>query len=224
MTCCPICMEDFPPTPALAADGRAVTLPCRHRFHVACLDSWFGSQGKSTCPMCRATAFGASPAPRNGAQGGGAAASGPHPRRRPVAPRAPGAGGGATVAVEEDGPSCGAAPAADDSEATAGDAGGWQANDDHRRRDTLFMLHRLQYRYPLIMTDPLLFHYAGLVERHHWGGAGAPLQLAADPTFVRAMPTLPSAHGGGGGRGGGWSSGGFGGGSSFGGGGGGGGW
>jgi hypothetical protein len=48
------------------------------------------------------------------------------------------------VAVEEDGPSCGAAPAADDSEATAGDAGGWQANDDHRRRDTLFMLHRLQ--------------------------------------------------------------------------------
>lgn len=96
MTCCPICLEDFPKKsskesndnsndtneekkellltveigtsstgstvtsgPNAATETKpAITLPCQHRFHVTCIDGWFGSQQKTTCPVCRSVAYG----------------------------------------------------------------------------------------------------------------------------------------------------------------------
>lgn len=37
--------------------GTAVTLACRHRFHLGCLDEWFGGQRRTRCPICRTTAY-----------------------------------------------------------------------------------------------------------------------------------------------------------------------
>jgi len=81
MPCCPICLEDFPATAALAPAARALTLPCRHRFHVACLDEWFGTHGRSTCPLCRAAAFGDAP-PGGGAGSRAASASQSTPAKK----------------------------------------------------------------------------------------------------------------------------------------------
>ncbi|URD99231.1 finger protein [Musa troglodytarum] len=46
LSVCPICLAEF-------ADGDQVrVLPqCGHGFHVACVDTWFGSH--SSCPFCR---------------------------------------------------------------------------------------------------------------------------------------------------------------------------
>jgi hypothetical protein len=66
MPTCTICLEDLPPPGGqLQHDGSestdcdgllGLTLPCRHRFHAACLDSAFEGQ-RNTCPLCRAPAF-----------------------------------------------------------------------------------------------------------------------------------------------------------------------
>jgi len=45
---CPICYEAIDVT----TTGR-VEMSCRHAFHFKCLTTWFSSQEKGTCPMCR---------------------------------------------------------------------------------------------------------------------------------------------------------------------------
>jgi hypothetical protein len=45
---CPICYEAIEVT----TTGR-VEMSCRHAFHFKCLTTWFSSQEKGTCPMCR---------------------------------------------------------------------------------------------------------------------------------------------------------------------------
>lgn len=80
---CSICLEDLvaPGTAAAAVaaqggPGAALTLPCRHRFHVACLDLAFGAGvGRNTCPLCRAPAFPQVPGAAVGGQGAAAAAA-----------------------------------------------------------------------------------------------------------------------------------------------------
>eukprot|EP00884_Botryococcus_braunii_P015677 jgi/Botrbrau1/2793/Bobra.0125s0005.1 len=42
---CPICLEDF------KWDTPVRCLPCRHSFHVPCLDTWLSN--KATCPICQ---------------------------------------------------------------------------------------------------------------------------------------------------------------------------
>jgi hypothetical protein len=42
---CPICLESF--------DASTVTLPaCHHYFHKDCIERWFQSNGKQSCPTC----------------------------------------------------------------------------------------------------------------------------------------------------------------------------
>ena len=53
---CPICMAGLP-------DDELVSLPCKHKFHLECIEDWLGfhgpitfngpSRGNTTCPMCR---------------------------------------------------------------------------------------------------------------------------------------------------------------------------
>ncbi|KAI8913776.1 hypothetical protein DFJ77DRAFT_464522 [Powellomyces hirtus] len=53
---CSICIADY------AVGEKLRELPCRHRFHVACIDAWLlpnaatGSRGHRTCPLCVAPA------------------------------------------------------------------------------------------------------------------------------------------------------------------------
>lgn len=64
---CAICLEELAPPPGQVAveggpvpiAGDALTLPCRHRFHTACLDLVFENRDnpRSSCPLCRAPAF-----------------------------------------------------------------------------------------------------------------------------------------------------------------------
>lgn len=72
---CSICLEELAkpghaPDVATHADPATIglTLPCRHRFHAACLDLVFGNldNPRNTCPLCRAPVF-----PRPGDGGGG---------------------------------------------------------------------------------------------------------------------------------------------------------
>jgi hypothetical protein len=42
---CAVCLETF------AAGDRVKALPCLHRYHAACIDTWLRSNG--TCPMCK---------------------------------------------------------------------------------------------------------------------------------------------------------------------------
>ena len=80
---CSICLEDLvaPGTVAAAVaaqggPGAALTLPCRHRFHAACLDLAFGAGvGRNTCPLCRAPAFPQVPGAAVGGEGAAAAAA-----------------------------------------------------------------------------------------------------------------------------------------------------
>lgn len=44
---CPICMDDFKPD-----DTVRVLPPCKHIYHVGCIDTWF--QRSTQCPTCRA--------------------------------------------------------------------------------------------------------------------------------------------------------------------------
>ena len=46
-TDCAICHDAFE-----AADG-FITLSCKHVFHILCATSWFATQEKGTCPLCR---------------------------------------------------------------------------------------------------------------------------------------------------------------------------
>jgi hypothetical protein len=42
---CTICLDDL--------DARQVILPiCQHRFHRDCIEKWFQSSGKQSCPTC----------------------------------------------------------------------------------------------------------------------------------------------------------------------------
>ncbi|KAI9591349.1 hypothetical protein BDF19DRAFT_272680 [Syncephalis fuscata] len=45
-TRCPVCLEDF------VDDERLRLLPCRHRFHVDCVDRWLVTQ-RRLCPVCK---------------------------------------------------------------------------------------------------------------------------------------------------------------------------
>ncbi|RKP07325.1 hypothetical protein THASP1DRAFT_30857 [Thamnocephalis sphaerospora] len=64
-TRCAVCLDDF-------ADGdRLRVLPCRHRFHVDCVDRWLVSQ-RRLCPICKRDAL--RPAPE-GPRGDSAAGS-----------------------------------------------------------------------------------------------------------------------------------------------------
>jgi len=49
---CPICYEAI----EVVTTGR-VEMSCRHAFHFKCLATWFASQEKGTCPMCRKEAL-----------------------------------------------------------------------------------------------------------------------------------------------------------------------
>ena len=170
MPCCPICLEDFPATAALAPAARALTLPCRHRFHVACLDEWFGTHGRSTCPLCRATAFGDAPPGGGGAAGiqrPGERAGAAAPARRRTPSRGPPGGASAgdqdTACSASDGGAPAAAAAAPDPEAA----------EDPRRRDAAFLLGRLRWRYPDILTEVMYLRHLEAIDRHHWHGGGA---------------------------------------------------
>lgn len=48
MDSCSICHRRYSDPP----NNRAVTTPCKHTFHIACLRTW--TQRSDTCPMCRA--------------------------------------------------------------------------------------------------------------------------------------------------------------------------
>eukprot|EP00937_MAST-01D_sp_MAST-1D-sp2_P002844 g2844.t1 len=56
---CPICMDDIEPGQTL------LVLPCKHRYHAACLKQWLGQ--KNECPSCRAPVW----VPPTGDGGGG---------------------------------------------------------------------------------------------------------------------------------------------------------
>lgn len=43
--------------PEVPNPGQIVVLPCQHRFHMGCIDGWFGGQARNTCPVCRTPAF-----------------------------------------------------------------------------------------------------------------------------------------------------------------------
>jgi hypothetical protein len=47
---CPICLERFQWGESI------ITLPCRHKFHQACIEEW--SSRARTCPACRGAFFG----------------------------------------------------------------------------------------------------------------------------------------------------------------------
>lgn len=45
---CPICSEPF------AKNKSVVNVAgCHHRFHLSCINEWYNTSGKATCPMCR---------------------------------------------------------------------------------------------------------------------------------------------------------------------------
>ena len=44
---CPVCIETFGDTPLT----NILQLPCRHRYHTACINTWF--ERRDTCPLCR---------------------------------------------------------------------------------------------------------------------------------------------------------------------------
>jgi hypothetical protein len=44
---CPVCIETFGTTPLT----ELLQLPCRHRYHSNCINSWF--ERRDTCPLCR---------------------------------------------------------------------------------------------------------------------------------------------------------------------------
>ena len=67
---CPICLERF------GSDNPAKVLPCRHAFHVQCIESW--RQRSRQCPMCQSLFMGSDVLGdgRRAAQGVGAAVVG----------------------------------------------------------------------------------------------------------------------------------------------------
>jgi uncharacterized membrane protein YgcG len=62
---CPICLDDFPTSsnsapvlnPATGQPAEVVVLPCRHKFHLHCVDSWVGGNGRNSCPVCRRSVY-----------------------------------------------------------------------------------------------------------------------------------------------------------------------
>lgn len=44
---CSICCDD------ITSQTGSATLSCAHSFHIRCITSWFATQEKGTCPMCR---------------------------------------------------------------------------------------------------------------------------------------------------------------------------
>ena len=45
---CSVCLLEY-----TGSDSVRTLSPCKHVFHVGCIDSWFGT-GKSCCPLCKA--------------------------------------------------------------------------------------------------------------------------------------------------------------------------
>ena len=236
---CPICldpMEDATPsglsngkrglgTPSAARPEKTLALPCRHRFHVRCCDEWMGTNGRRTCPICRAVAY--------GDDGDAGRPQLRQPRVGTIGGRT-GETAGAAANYGRDTTACTASGNVDDAGLVppvhAVDAYAHAAQRaapppaayDHTL-DVIFMLHAMRVRYPTGVIAP------GLVDG--WvrdpGRLVNVAPLAADPAFVGGEPARVAAaeaaafRNQGGGN---WGAGSFGGGSSFGGGGGGGGW
>ena len=49
---CSICTEPLSSTNSEGAQGAITVLPCKHRYHRACINAWI-DQGNTTCPLCR---------------------------------------------------------------------------------------------------------------------------------------------------------------------------
>jgi uncharacterized membrane protein YgcG len=216
MTCCPICLEDFPhEATAAAATTRVVRLPCQHRFHDACIDQWFGGQGRQTCPVCRTPAFRSdgtvlSEQDVAAAQRRGADQSTSQSQRPPSS--APSGSSGSCSAAG------GAGTAAEDNSSHTSN---WSTSSSYYRTrpydstwDLIFLLNSMNRRYPQFVTRSHVDSWTRDPSRL------STASFSSDASFAAARPKPPSSSSGGSSR----SGGSFGGGSSRGGGGRGGGW